>query len=118
MGVVLETVRADLVVICKGYLRDTSLTKTLPFAPGLINESTGETTIPGIFAIGFDIPGSGTHHYGTLPDGRIIYDNWLCWGGFAAQSTCSHLVARASEERSGLENSNQENLDLSTFRKK
>mmetsp|Transcript_45670 Transcript_45670/g.146571 ORF Transcript_45670/g.146571 Transcript_45670/m.146571 type:complete len:452 (-) Transcript_45670:113-1468(-) len=93
-GSIIEVVDADLVVASSGHDLESLLPTRLPFPKGQVDAQTGETTIAGVFAIGFDPPGSGKHHYGILQEGKIIYDNWMCWGGFAARNTCSEIARR------------------------
>lgn len=91
---VVELTRADLVVVSHGSATEQQLVKRMGFPAGEVDASTGESTIPGVFTLGFDPPGSGIHHYGDLPGERseTIYDNWLCWGLPAAQATCDAIV--------------------------
>merc|ERR1711957_836529 len=81
------------VVVAKGHKVDTTLTSKIGFPAGPVDEETGMTSIPGIFAIGFDPPGSGRHHFGYLPGRKYIYDNWLAWGINAVPDTCDEIAA-------------------------
>jgi len=87
-----EEVAADLVVASRGFVTDQRLVSTMGFPAGEVDPATGETAIRGAFAVGFDPPGAGVHHYGDLPGGRLIYDNWLCWGAAAAAATCEEVA--------------------------
>merc|ERR1712048_1282607 len=89
-----EVVPAELVVVAKGFQTDDNLVSSMGFPAAEVDPTTGETSLPGIFAIGFDPPGSGTHHFGRLPGGKFVYDNWLCWGGAAADATCREVALR------------------------
>lgn len=87
-----ETVPADMVVAAIGA--NTSYRPALLSGLGIlsptVNATTGETSLPNLFTLGFDLPGQADHY------GQGIYENWLTWGGAAAQSTCKEIGKRSS----------------------
>lgn len=97
LGQGLRALVADVVVVAKGMRAERRLTKSMDFGIKEADVATGETAIQGVFAVGFDPPGSGNHHAGTLPDGRSVYDNWLCWGHAGAATTCREVARRTRQ---------------------
>ena len=86
-GSTLWTTAADLVIAAIGGVRDQPLLTAMGFPSAAVSAATGETSLAGVFAVGFDLPGQKDHD-------SCIYDNWFSWGLPAVLSTCEAVVSR------------------------